>query len=134
MSLVFAAPALPLHTAGPYVAAAYIVFVVVIVVYVAIMATRLKRTERELRTLQAELDALRPELVVLLGATAAQAVLGPKVRVTRDRGKPIPSSLAPYVFATVHPSSILRAPDEEARHRDMESFVTDLARVARLLG
>ena len=57
MSLVIAAPALPLHTAGPYVAAAYIVFVVVILVYVAIMAIRLRRTERELRALRAELDA-----------------------------------------------------------------------------
>jgi CcmD family protein len=57
MSLVFAAPALPLHTAGPYVAAAYIVAFVVVLVYVAIMATRLRRTERELRTLRAELDA-----------------------------------------------------------------------------
>jgi len=57
MSLVFAAPALPLHTAGPYVAAAYIVAFVVVLVYVAIMATRLRRTERELRTLRTELDA-----------------------------------------------------------------------------
>ena len=57
MSLVFAAPALPLHTAGPYVAAAYIVAFVVILVYVAIMATRLRRTERELSALRAELDA-----------------------------------------------------------------------------
>jgi len=57
MSLVFAAPALPLHTAGPYVAAAYIVFLVVVLVYVGIMATRLRRTERELRALRAELEA-----------------------------------------------------------------------------
>jgi CcmD family protein len=57
MTLVFAAPALPLHTAGPYVAAAYIVAFVVVLVYVAIMATRLRRTQRELRTLRAELDA-----------------------------------------------------------------------------
>jgi Na+/melibiose symporter-like transporter len=57
MTTVAAAPALPLHTAGPYVAAAYIVFVVVILVYVAIMATRLRRTERELAALRAELDA-----------------------------------------------------------------------------
>lgn len=57
MSLVFAAPALPLHTAGPYVAAAYIVAFVVILVYVAIMAIRLRRTERELSAVRAELDA-----------------------------------------------------------------------------
>ena len=57
MSLVFAAPALPLHTAGPYVVAAYIVAFVVVLVYVAIMATRLRRTERELRALRTELDA-----------------------------------------------------------------------------
>jgi hypothetical protein len=57
VTLLAAAPALPLHTAGPYVAAAYIVFVVVILVYVAIMATRLRRTERELTALRAELEA-----------------------------------------------------------------------------
>ena len=57
MSLVIAAPALPLHTAGPYVAAAYLVFVVVLVIYLAIMATRLRRTERELHALRTELDA-----------------------------------------------------------------------------
>ena len=57
MSLVIAAPALPLHTAGPYVAAAYLVFVVVLVIYLAIMSTRLRRTERALHALRAELDA-----------------------------------------------------------------------------
>jgi hypothetical protein len=57
MSPVLAAPALPLHTAGPYVAAAYIVFLAIVVLYVAIMATRLRRTERELRSLRAELEA-----------------------------------------------------------------------------
>jgi type II secretory pathway component PulM len=57
MSIFAAAPALPLHTAGPYVAAAYIVFLVVVLIYVAIMATRLRRAERELTTLRAELDA-----------------------------------------------------------------------------
>jgi hypothetical protein len=57
MSLVFAAPALPLHTAGPYVAAAYLAFVVVLLVYLAIMAVRLRRTERELLALRAELEA-----------------------------------------------------------------------------
>ncbi len=57
MTLVFAAPALPLHTAGPYVAAAYLVFVVVLLIYLAIMARRLRRTERELLALRAELDA-----------------------------------------------------------------------------
>ncbi|HTX33266.1 MAG TPA: hypothetical protein VMD09_17940 [Solirubrobacteraceae bacterium] len=56
MSLVFAAPALPLHTAGPYVAAAYIAFVVLVLIYVAIMATRLRRTERDLAELKREVD------------------------------------------------------------------------------
>jgi hypothetical protein len=55
MNLVFGAPALPLHTAGPYVAAAYIVFVALILIYVAIMAARLRRTERDLAELQREL-------------------------------------------------------------------------------
>jgi hypothetical protein len=57
MNLIIAAPALPLHTAGPYVAAAYIVFVALILIYVAIMATRLRRTERELTSLRQEIEA-----------------------------------------------------------------------------
>src|SRR6185437_12788075 len=83
--------------------------------------------------LEAELAVVRPEVVVCLGATAAQALLGKKFRVTQQRGQMIPSKLAPFVTATVHPSSILRAPDDESRHREMELFAADLKRVAAVL-
>ena len=83
--------------------------------------------------LDAELAVAQPEVVVCLGATAAQALLGKRFRVTRQRGQMIPSSLAPFVTATVHPSSILRAPDDESRHREMELFVADLKRVGAVL-
>lgn len=83
--------------------------------------------------LDAELAVARPEVVVCLGATAAQALLGKRFRVTRQRGQMIPSTLAPFVTATVHPSSILRAPDDESRHREMELFVADLKRVGAVL-
>ncbi len=85
------------------------------------------------RWLDAEIAAVRPRVIVCLGSTAAQALLGRDFRVTRERGKPIPSTLAPFVVATVHPSSILRAPDEESRRREMDAFAEDLARVADLL-
>ncbi len=83
--------------------------------------------------LEAELDVVRPEAVVLLGATAAQALLGSQVRIGRDRGKPMESGLASLVTLTAHPSSILRAPDEEERRRAMEEFVADLRSVASWL-
>lgn len=83
--------------------------------------------------LDAELAVAQPEVVVCLGATAAQALLGKRFRVTRQRGQMIPSTLAPFVTATVHPSSILRAPDDESRHREMELFVADLKRVGAVL-
>jgi DNA polymerase len=83
--------------------------------------------------LEAELIAIQPELVVCLGATAAQALLGTGFRVTEDRGKILSSALAPRVMATVHPSSILRAPDEESRDEEMESFIADLTVAARAL-
>jgi uracil-DNA glycosylase len=76
--------------------------------------------------LEAELRLVRPELLICLGATAAQAVLGPSFRVTRERGKVLESELAPRVLATVHPSSLLRQPDEESRKREYASFVADL--------
>jgi uracil-DNA glycosylase len=82
--------------------------------------------------LDAELETVRPKVLVCLGASAAQALLGRDFRVSRDRGKAIESSLAPYVLATVHPSSILRAPDDEARHTQMEAFVEDMRQVARI--
>ncbi len=85
--------------------------------------------------LDAELLAIRPQMVVLMGATAAQAILGRAFRVTQHHGEVIEAS-EPYahqVTATVHPSSILRAPDEETRHREMAQFIEDLAVVARRL-
>jgi DNA polymerase len=82
--------------------------------------------------LELELALVKPRLVVALGATAAQALLGPAFRVTQERGKLRSSPLAPRVMATVHPSSILRAPDE-TRAKDMATFVKDLRVAARLL-
>jgi uracil-DNA glycosylase family protein len=76
--------------------------------------------------LEAELRAVRPGLLVCLGATAAQAIFGPKFRVTRERGKVLESELASKVVATVHPSSLLRQPDEESREREYKLFVADL--------
>jgi uracil-DNA glycosylase family protein len=76
--------------------------------------------------LEAELRLVRPGLLVCLGATAAQAIFGPAFRVTRDRGKLLESELAPKVLATVHPSSLLRQPDEESREREYKLFVADL--------
>jgi DNA polymerase len=83
--------------------------------------------------LEAELTVLRPKVLVCLGSTAAQALLGRAFRVTLHRGEWVPSPLAPHVLATVHPSSILRAPDEAARAEAMETFIRDLRPVARLL-
>jgi DNA polymerase len=76
--------------------------------------------------LEAELRIVKPNLVVAMGATAAQAILGPGFRVTRERGKVLSSKLAPRVLATVHPSSLLRQPDEESREREYKHFVADL--------
>jgi DNA polymerase len=76
--------------------------------------------------LEAELRAVRPNLLVCMGATAAQAVFGASFRVTRERGKLLESELASKVVATVHPSSLLRQPDEESREREYKLFVADL--------
>jgi len=76
--------------------------------------------------LEAELAAVEPELVVCLGATAAQALLGPSFRVTEERGRILRSPLAPRVLATVHPSSILRVEDEETREQELQRFIADL--------
>jgi uracil-DNA glycosylase family protein len=84
--------------------------------------------------LDAEITALKPEVIVCLGATAAQALLGRDFRVSRQRGEFIASPLAPHVMATVHPSSLLRAPDPATRQREIRRFVAELATVARLLG
>lgn len=83
--------------------------------------------------LDAELKVVKPQVLVCLGASAAQAILGKDFRVTRDRGKLISSDLAPQVMATTHPSSILRAPDSDERQRQREAFVRDLKKVADLL-
>jgi DNA polymerase len=83
--------------------------------------------------LEAEIANVKPEVIVALGATAAGAVLGPAARVTRDRGKKFPSPLAPIATLTVHPSSILRAPDSESRAEARRQFVADLKAIARML-
>ena len=83
--------------------------------------------------LDAELELVRPEALVLLGATAAKALLGSSFRVTQHRGELLDSELAPIVAATVHPSSILRQPDEAARVREREAFAEDMRVVARAL-
>ena len=81
-----------------------------------------------------ELAIVKPKALVCLGSTAAQALLGRDFRVTLQRGKPVPSPLAPVVLATVHPSSILRAPDEESRHNEYARFVADLKAAAKHAG
>jgi uracil-DNA glycosylase family protein len=81
--------------------------------------------------LHAELEAVKPTALVALGATAGQDLFGRSFRVTRERGRPLDSELAPLVMATVHPSSILRASDEEARQEEYRLFVTDLKALAR---
>ena len=83
--------------------------------------------------LEAELAAVQPKILVALGATAAQALFGKAFRVTRDRGRPVPSHWAAHALATVHPSSLLRTPDEETRHREIARFVADLKQAAELM-
>jgi uracil-DNA glycosylase family protein len=82
--------------------------------------------------LDAELAVVQPDVLVCLGAVAAQALLGRDFRVTKQRGEPIDSDLAPHVLATIHPSAILRA-DDESRERERAAFVDDLKVVASLL-
>jgi DNA polymerase len=76
--------------------------------------------------LEAELRLVEPKLVVVLGSTAGQTVFGPSFRVMKQRGKLLSSKLAPRVVATVHPSSLLRQPDEASREREYKRFVADL--------
>jgi DNA polymerase len=80
--------------------------------------------------LEAEIRQVRPRVVVLLGTTAAQALLGPTFRVTRQRGQFVKTAEGVWLTATVHPSSVLRAPDEQARAEEMAQFVADLQLVA----
>jgi uracil-DNA glycosylase family protein len=84
--------------------------------------------------LEAELRIVKPKLVVAMGATAAQTIFGPSFRVTRERGKLLSSKLAPRVLATVHPSSLLRQPDEASREREYKLFVADLRAALRAAG
>ncbi len=84
--------------------------------------------------LDAELARVRPRAVVCLGATAAQSLISRDFRVTQQRGEVLPSPLGPPIAATVHPSSILRAPDAEARRTAYAGFVTDLRRIADTVG
>ena len=83
--------------------------------------------------LDAEIAALHPKIIVCLGATAAQALLGSDFRVTQHRGEFLKSQLAPIVMATIHPSSILRAPDEQTRHTEMKHFIADLKKIGQAL-
>jgi DNA polymerase len=83
--------------------------------------------------LDAELEQVRPRVLVCLGATAAQALLGRDFRVTRQRGELLESDLAPHVLATVHPSSVLRAPDDASRAAAYQELVDDLSKVAKAL-
>jgi DNA polymerase len=83
--------------------------------------------------LDAEIAALHPTIIVCLGATAAQALLGRDFRVTEQRGEFLKSKLASFVMATVHPSSILRAPDDKARQDAMKHFIADLKKITHIL-
>jgi uracil-DNA glycosylase len=84
--------------------------------------------------LDAEIEVVRPRVIVCLGATAAQSLLGKSFRVTRQRGEAIGADpLAEWIVATIHPSSILRQRDDDARHAEREAFVADLKVVAGLL-
>jgi DNA polymerase len=84
--------------------------------------------------LEAELEVVQPEVLVCLGATAAQALLGTTFRVTRERGNFVRSNLAPHVMATVHPSSLLRIEDDAERKEAIREFVRELRKVAAVLG
>jgi DNA polymerase len=83
--------------------------------------------------LEAELAVVEPTVLVLLGATAAQSLLGKQFRVTKERGRFVESDLAEHVLATIHPSAILRQRDDESRHAEYAAFVADLKPVATVL-
>lgn len=82
--------------------------------------------------LEAEIQLIKPAIIVCLGATAAQSIFGSQYRLTKERGKFVRNSWARYVTSTVHPSAILRAPDEDQRHLEYERFAADLKKVRRL--
>jgi len=81
--------------------------------------------------LEAEIEVVKPQVIVLLGATAAQSVMGPAFRVSKQRGEVLSSPFGVPVLATVHPSSILRATDEESRDAALAAFIADLKVAAR---
>ena len=83
--------------------------------------------------LEAEISVVKPRAIVCLGSTAAQAVIGPKFKVSTQRATFVKSELAPFVTATVHPSSILRAPSNEQRHADLARFIGDLKKIRKVL-
>ena len=83
--------------------------------------------------LQAEIDVIKPRVIICLGSTAAQALIGPKFRVSTQRATFVQSPLAPFVTATVHPSSILRAPSDERRHEEMARFTSDLKKILKAI-
>ena len=82
--------------------------------------------------LEAEIDLIRPRIIVCLGASAAQSIFGNTYRLTKERGQFVRNSWAPHVTSTVHPSAVLRAPDEEQRHAEYARFVADLKKVRRM--
>lgn len=82
---------------------------------------------------EAEIRLIKPEVLVCLGATASQSLFGSAFRLTKQRGVPLEHPWAAHVFATIHPSAILRAPDEASRHAEYARFVEDLKASARLL-
>jgi uracil-DNA glycosylase family protein len=83
--------------------------------------------------LEAEVEVVGPEAVLAMGATAARSLFGPKVRVTKDRGRPLESPLAPVAAVTIHPSAILRLRDHDEREAEFAGFVADLEGVAAAL-
>jgi DNA polymerase len=83
--------------------------------------------------LEAEIRVIQPRVIICLGSTAAQAILGPKFRVSTQRATFVPSPLAPFVTATVHPSSILRAPSDEQRRAEMARFIGDLKKIRKAI-
>jgi DNA polymerase len=81
----------------------------------------------------AEIGVVKPKVLICLGATATQALLGPQQKVTQIRGRFVQSALAPYVMATVHPSSLLRATDDDVRRAEIEKFIKDLRKAAEAI-
>jgi uracil-DNA glycosylase len=83
--------------------------------------------------LQAEVAAVGPEAILAMGTTAARSLFGPKVRVTKDRGRPLDSPLAPLAAVTIHPSAILRRREHDEREAELAGFVADLEAVGSVL-